>query len=228
MTRRTFLKMSAGTVCTLAALPLPSATAEQAALPFRISLAEWSLHRTIRAGKMTNLDFPRVARREFDIDCIEFVDQFFADQAKDMSYLKDLKQRANDEGVKMGLIMLDTNGDLGAQDKAERDQAVEKTFAWLDAAKFLRCHTVRVNARGPGSAEELSGRIVESCGRLADHAAQRALNVVIENHGGFSSDPAWLTDVMKAVNQPNFGTLPDFGNFPSAVNRYDAVELLMP
>lgn len=128
----------------------------------------------------------------------------------------------------MGLIMLDTNGPLGAAEKSERDQAVEKTLAWIDAARFLGCHMVRVNAYGPGSADDLRGRIVESCVRLAEFAAERGLNVAIENHGGFSSDPAWLVSVMKEVNRPNFGTLPDFGNFPDSVNRYDAVEMFMP
>ena len=196
--------------------------------PFRISLAEWSLVRTIQAGKMTNLDFPRVARRQFGIDTIEFVDQFFADKVGDRHYLDQLKQHARDEGVAMGLIMIDTNGPLGAAGKAERDQAVEKTFAWIDCARHLGCRTVRINASGPQDPDDLRGRIVESCIRLADHAADRQINVIIENHGGLSSDPDWLVSVMKAVNKPNFGTLPDFGNFPPAIDRYDAVEKLMP
>ena len=231
MKRRTFLKVSAGAIGSLSLPGLPITTIraeEHSEEPFRISLAEWSLNKTLRAGKMTNLDFPRIAKRDFDIDCIEFVDQFFADKAKDMSYLKDLKQRAEGEGVKLGLIMLDTTGDLGAGEKAERDKAVEKTFAWIEAAKFLGCRTVRVNARGPGNADELRSRIVESCARLADFAAERKLNVAIENHGGLSSDPNWLTSVMRAVDRPNFGTLPDFGNFPLETNRYDAVEMFMP
>jgi hypothetical protein len=87
---------------------------------------------------------------------------------------------------------------------------------------------VRINARGPGSADELRERIVESCTRLADYAAPRNIKIAIENHGGLSSDPQWLVSVMKAVNRPNFGTLPDFGNFPPEVNRYDAVEMFMP
>ncbi len=193
-----------------------------------ISLAEWSLNKTIRTGKMTNLDFPRVARQQFGIDCIEFVDQFFADKAKDMAYLKELKNRAESEGVTMGLIMIDTNGALGASRKATRDRAVERTFPWIDAAKFLGCRTVRVNARGGDDANELRRCVAESCAHLADYAAQRDINVTIENHGGLSSDPEWLVSVMEEVNKPNFGTLPDFGNFPKEIDRYDAVEMLMP
>jgi len=229
MNRRTFLKISAGAVCgtTAGLFRLPVTTAQETGEPFEISLAEWSLNKTIRARKMTNLDFPRVAKQEFGIDCIEFVDQFFADKAKDTDYLNELKRRAENEGVMMGLIMLDTNGPLGASRKKLRDRAVEKTFEWIDAARFLGCHTIRVNARGVEDPDELRGLMVESCTRLADYAAERNINVTIENHGGLSSDPEWLVSVMDQVNRPNFGTLPDFGNFPPEVNRYDAVERLM-
>ena len=203
-------------------------------LPFRISLAEWSLHRALEAKKITNLDFPRIAKREFGIEAVEFVDQFFADKAKDQGYLRDLKGRADGEGVYCHLIMLDTNGPLGASKQADRDKAVGKTKEWIDAAKFLGCKMVRVNAYGDGEenskagANELRERVAESCAKLADYAAQAGLQVVIENHGGLSSDSAWLTSVMKAVNKPNFGTLPDFGNFDPGQNRYDAVEALLP
>jgi sugar phosphate isomerase/epimerase len=145
-----------------------------------------------------------------------------------------LKGRADGEGVYCHLIMIDTNGPLGAADKAKRDAAVEKTKEWIDAAKFLGCKMVRVNAYGEGEenakdkADDLRDRVAESCSRLADYAAQGELAVVIENHGGLSSDAAWLTSVMKAVNKPNFGTLPDFGNFDASQNRYDSVEALLP
>jgi len=229
MNRRTFLRIGAGAVCgtTAGFFRLPVTTARQTDEPFEISLAEWSLNKTIRAGKMTNLEFPRVAKQQFGVDCIEFVDQFFADKAKDTNYLTELKRRAENEGVTMGLIMIDTNGPLGTDRKNLRDKAVEKTFEWIDAAKFLGCHTVRVNARGVEDPDELRGWMVESCTRLADYAAERNINVTIENHGGLSSDPEWLISVMDQVNRPNFGTLPDFGNFPPEINRYDAVEMLM-
>ena len=230
MKRRTFLALGTGAVFGLAGRPFarPVAVAAARPLPFKISLAEWSLNKTLRSGKMTNLDFPAVAKREFGIDCVEYVDQFFRDKASDKTYLRELKTRADGEGVESGLLMIDTTGPLGHAYASRRDAAVEKTYAWIDAAKFLGCHTVRVNARGEGTPEELLFRITESCTRLADHAAERDVNIVIENHGGPSSDPVWLTSVMKAVNKPNFGTLPDFGNFPGSVDRYDAVKMLMP
>lgn len=227
MNRRTFLKTGTAAAGALALMP-SSLLAQRGASPFKISLAQWSLNRSLRAKKFDNLDFPRVAKRDFNIDAVEFVDQFFADKSKDPAYLKELKKRADSEGVFCHLIMIDTNGPLGAAEKTARDTAVEKTFAWIDAARALGCKMVRVNAYGDGNADELRARVAESCSRLADHAAQAGLAVVIENHGKLSSDPEWLVSVMKAVNKPNFGTLPDFGNFPDETNRYDAVEALMP
>ncbi|HNR36303.1 MAG TPA: DUF1080 domain-containing protein [Candidatus Hydrogenedentes bacterium] len=222
--------VSAGTLSGLGRGLLSAMPAEAVAEdpPFQISLAEWSLNRAIRAGKFDNLDFPRVAREQFNIDCVEFVDQFFADKAKDESYLAELKKRADGEGVGCGLIMVDTNGPLGVADKSDRDKAVEKTLPWIDAAAFLGCRAVRVNAYGAENADELRGHIAESCARLADYAAERKLDLCIENHGHHSSDPDWLASVMTAVGKPNFGALPDFGNFPPETDRYDAVEKLMP
>ncbi len=231
MNRREFLFLgAAGAACLSAAgtfrIPRVSAAADDE--PFKLSLAEWSLNKSLFAKKIDNLDFARIAKKEFDIDCIEYVDQFFADKASDQTYLKELKGRADGEGVKSGLIMIDTNGPLGAADKATRDAAVEKTMRWIDAAAFLGCHSIRVNARGEKDSEELRKYIAESCARLADYAKDPGINVTIENHGQQSSDPAWLASVMKDVGKPNFGTLPDFGNFPADVDRYDAVERLMP
>ncbi len=230
MNRRMFLTLSAGvaagTIGRIGGLRSVRGGAEQ--MPFKISLAEWSLNKTLRAGKMTNLDFPRVAREKFDIDCVEFVDQFFADKVDDTSYLKELKQRGEDNGVRPGLIMLDTNGPLGASRKSVRQRAVDRTKAWIDAAGLIGCRGVRINARGSDDRDELRAGKVETCSELARYAAGGDMFVAIENHGGASSDPDWLCSVIEAVDAPNFGALPDFGNFPPAVNRYDAVEALMP
>jgi L-ribulose-5-phosphate 3-epimerase len=230
MNRRTFLQLTAGTIggFTMGWDPHAVFAQESGGEPFKISLAQWSLNKSLRAKKFDNLDFARVAKREFEIDCIEFVDQFFADKSKDQKYLAELKRRAEDENVTIGLIMIDTTGDLGTADNARRAEAVDKTLPWIDAVKFLGGHTLRINARGPGNADELRGRMAESATRLADYAAQRNLNVAIENHGGLSSNPQWLKSLFETVQRPNFGALPDFGNFPDEIDRYDAVEMLMP
>jgi L-ribulose-5-phosphate 3-epimerase len=194
---------------------------------FRISLAEWSLHNTINSGKMTNLDFPKVAKEDFGIDGIEYVNQFFKDKAKDTKYLTELKKRCDDLGVQSLLIMCDGEGELGAAKEADRQKAVENHHKWVEAAKFLGCHSIRVNAASSGSRQEQQDRAADGLSKLGDFADQYGINVLVENHGGLSSDGAWLKAVMEQVGRPNVGTLPDFGNFYE-YDRYKGVEELMP
>ena len=228
MNRRSFLKTTASAAALAAFSPSLHAIVEPVWGPYRLSLAEWSFHNSLEKGKMTHLDFPMIARKEFGIDCIEVVDQFFADKANDVQYLKKYRTRADNEGVRVGLLMVDTNGRLGAASAEERQKAIDATKTWIEAGKYMNCLTVRINAYGEGTPDELRDRLVESCSPLADFAAARNMNLVIENHGELSSDPVWLTSLIKAVNKANFGTLPDFGNFPDTTNKYDAVEMMMP
>lgn len=194
---------------------------------FGISLAQWSLHRTIRAGKLDNLQFPEFTKKEFGIEAVEYVNQFFKDKAKDQAYLKELKQRSDDNGVRNVLIMCDGEGHLGDADDKKRTQAVENHYRWVEAAKFLGCHSIRVNAHSTGSEEEQRHRVVDGLRRLSQFAGSYEINVIVENHGGLSSNGAWLASVMKEVNLPNCGTLPDFGNF-HGYDRYKGVEETMP
>jgi L-ribulose-5-phosphate 3-epimerase len=235
MHRREFLRQAAAAAA-LTVLPrlprldahAPAPEAGAPPQPFRISLAEWSLEKSLRAKKLDNLDFPRVARKDLGIEIVEYVDQFFRDKAEDAAYIAELRKRCEDEGVRSGLIMVDTAGRLAAADAAERMRAVEGHGKWIDAAKALGCHTIRVNAWGEGTPEEMRARMVESAGRLAELGAQARINVVIENHGGPSSDPEWLTGILRQVDSPWLGALPDFGNFPASIDRFAAVERLMP
>ena len=180
---------------------------------FDISLAQWSLNRAIFGGKMDNLDFAATAKKEFDINAIEYVNQFFKDKAEDSAYLTQMKKRADDNGVKSLLIMIDREGGLANLDAKERNTAVENHYKWVDAAKFLGCHSIRVNAFGEGSSEDVGKAAVEGLGRLSEFAAKSEINVIVENHGSYSSDGTWLMNVMNQVNMDNCGTLPDFGNF---------------
>ncbi len=199
---------------------------------FKISLAEWSLNRSIRDGKLNNLDFPRVAREEFGIEAIEFVNSFFKTEVDDPRYMGQLKERCADVGVKSLLIMIDGEGDLGAVDDAVRKQAVQNHQRWLEAAKFLGCHSIRVNAASAGSYEEQVKLAADGLSQLADAATKFKLNVIVENHGGLSSNGAWLAKVIATVGKNNCGTLPDFGNFQIGENewydRYQGVKELMP
>ncbi len=180
---------------------------------FKISLAQWSLNKAFFGGELDNLDFAAKAKNDFGIDAIEYVNQFFADKANDLGYLNQMKQRAADNGVKSLLIMVDREGYLGALDQSERKEAVEKHYKWVDAAKHLGCHSIRVNAFGVGSAEDVASAAVDGLGRLSEYAAKSDINVIVENHGSYSSNGAWLAGVMKSVGMDNCGTLPDFGNF---------------
>ena len=226
--RRQFLAATAASALVVRALPAPAADkpAEKAPL-FRISLAEWSLHRTLFEGKLDNLDFPRAAKRQFGIDAVEYVNQFFKDKAQDAIYLADLAKRASDEGVTNLLVMCDGLGNLGDPDATMRSKAIENHFPWVEAAKRLGCHSIRVNAASKGAFEEQQKLAVDGLSRLADYAAQMQMGVIVENHGGLSSNGEWLAGVIRAVNKPNCGTLPDFGNFHD-YDRYRGVEELLP
>jgi L-ribulose-5-phosphate 3-epimerase len=233
ITRRHFLEQSAriaagvslSSVCGLNALADPKPW-------FQISLAEWSFHKALFAGQMDHLDFAKVAQNDFGINAVEYVNQFFKDKATDRQYLTAMKQRCKDHGVESRLIMIDNEGDLGDADAARRTQAVENHYKWVDAAKFLGCFAIRVNARSTGSYDEQMDRAADGLRRLAEFAAQRGIAVIVENHGGLSSNGQWLAAVMRKVNLPNCGTLPDFGNFKlgngEEYDRYQGVRELMP
>jgi len=180
---------------------------------FDISLAQWSLHRKLKAGKMDNLDFAKVAKEEFGIHAVEYVNQFFKDKAGDEGYLGDMKKRAADLGVKSLLIMVDGEGQLGNADEAKRTQAVENHHKWVEAAKLLGCHSIRVNAASGGSYQEQVGRAADGLAKLSEFASKSDINVIVENHGGLSSNGQWLAQVIRKVGMDNCGTLPDFGNF---------------
>ncbi len=199
---------------------------------YEISLAEWSLHKTLFGGKLDHLDFAKTSKNDFGIDAVEYVNQFFKDKATDQDYLAELKKRAEGEGVKSLLIMIDGEGKLGDSDDANRTQAVENHYKWVEAAKFLGCHSIRVNAASSGSYEEQVKLAADGLRRLAEFGDQHEINVIVENHGGLSSNGAWLAEVMKTVDHPRMGTLPDFGNFNlgngKEYDRYQGVEELMP
>jgi sugar phosphate isomerase/epimerase len=199
---------------------------------FKISLAEWSLHRTLNAGELDNLDFPALAHNEFAIDAVEYVNQFFKDKARDTAYLSDLKTRADDNGVKSLLIMCDGEGALGDPDDAARTFAVENHHRWVEAAQFLGCHSIRVNAQSDGTPDEQRDLAVDGLSRLTEFAAPFGINVIVENHGGISSNGEWLASVISAVGHSGCGTLPDFGNFRIEegvwYDRYQGMTELMP
>ena len=215
-------------------------------MDFEISLAQWSLHRSLYAGELDHLDFAKISKENFGIDAIEYVNSFFFEKAEDKSYLKEMKNRADDYGVKSLLIMCDNEGSLGDPDNQKRQKAVENHYKWHEAAKYLGCHSIRVNAylteslhgfevgdyTKTGSYENQVSLAADGLRKLTEFGANIGINTIVENHGGLSSDGAWLASVMKAVDHPMCGTLPDFGNFRIEgdrwYDRYKGVKELMP
>ncbi|WP_041823798.1 sugar phosphate isomerase/epimerase family protein [Leadbetterella byssophila] len=233
--------------------------AEETASDYTISLAQWSLHKSffgdalngnwqefgrllreapdsLLQGPLKPIDFPSIAK-SYGISTIELVNTFYYGKAKDMAYWEDFKKRCDEAGVNVGLIMCDALGDLGNADEAERQKAVENHYPWVDVAAYLGAHTIRVNAAGQGTAEEVAANAADGLKKLGEYAATKGINVVVENHGGYSSDGSWLSGVMKTVNMSNVGTLPDFGNFcmergpegcTKSYDMYKGIEELMP
>jgi sugar phosphate isomerase/epimerase len=214
--RRRFLARSSATVAAAATgglftscsekVETETTPTEEEGTLFEISLAQWSLHRALKEGKLDNLDYPKYTKETFGIHAIEWVNQFFfvehgtlGYQPKDQAYLPDA---------------------------VKRTAAVEGHYAWLDAAKFLGCHSLRVNAASDPTLnpEMQSDLCTEGLRRLSEKAATMGLNVIVENHGGLSSNGAWLAQAIKNVGLPNCGTLPDFGNFYVVKNRGDVAQ----
>lgn len=199
---------------------------------FELSLAQWSLHRQLQGGQLDNLDFPVVAAERFGLRAVEYVNSFFKDKAEDGAYLEQLRGRAEAAGVRNLLIMIDGEGQLADPDDEARARAIQNHVPWIDAAAALGCHAIRVNAGGSGPRDAMAARAADSLRRLADRGADRGIAVIVENHGGPSSDGSWLADVMRRADHPGVGTLPDFGNFHIGegqwYDRYQGVAELMP
>ena len=246
ISRRKFLRQSSLTAGALMMYPALKAMVQQQGL--EISLAEWSYHRSIEAGKLDHVDFAMKAKNEFGISAVEYVNGLFGSKktnfkeaGKSSKYLSEMLKRSKDAGVVNHLIMVDEEGDLAGLKEKDRLKAVDNHRKWLEAAKFLQCKTVRVNLHGDGPTEDKKKVSIDSLGRLGAMAATMDLNVVVENHGSDSSKGFWLASIMKEVNKPNVGTLPDFGNFcithpwgttqdgcDDAYDRYKGIEEMLP
>ncbi len=248
MNRKTFLnKLALTTIGGTAMLSAPFALAGYSKarndLFFKISLAQWSLHKTyfgdsikdgfanfgqalqnnpgdLLRGTENPLYFAKYTREKFDIDAIEYVNTFYFDKAENQQYLNELKNVADNEGVSSVLIMCDAEGALGDQNPDAQRQAVENHYKWVNMAKFLGCHSIRVNASSQGSYEEQMERSAEGLRSLSEYAASEDINIIVENHGGLSSNGEWLVDTIRMVDLPNCGTLPDFGNFRISEDEY--------
>jgi len=234
-TRREFVKsaLSIG-AASLAARPLLLADHHKKGEKwFDISLAQWSLHRAFRGGQMDAMDFAKITKAKFGIKAIEYVNQFYRENFSD-SVVKELKKRSSGEGVQNILIMCDGLGNLGDPSKSGRRQTVDNHKVWAEAAKELGCHSIRVNAKSVGTYDEQMKLAAEGLRMLGEYGDSIGINVIVENHGGLSSNGAWLAGVMKKADHHRVGTLPDFGNFiidrktGESYDRYKGTKELMP
>lgn len=221
-TRRAFLKSSS---LALASISTGVVSCSAKTNDFPISLAQWSLHNMLFDGKLDNLDWAKFTKETFGITALEYVNQFFCEgkwmegkhgmQPKSDDYIDDMVKRASDLGMTNVLLMCDGVGNLGNPDEAKRKDAVEGHYSWLEIAKKLGCHSIRVNSRSDDKlpADEQSKLCAEGLRSLSEYAAKMNIGVLVENHGGLSSDGAWLAKTLRAVGLDNCGSLPDFGNF---------------
>ncbi|NUM54938.1 MAG: TIM barrel protein [Candidatus Hydrogenedentes bacterium] len=215
--------------------------AVHAARDYKISLAAWSLHRTIgtETGKTPMLDMPKMSRQEWDIEGIELVNRMLAEFDKsfpDMKpYLDKLAKNAADNKVSILLTMVDGEGNIGDEKEDARKDAVTRHKKWLDICEYLGCHSMRMNwagaprdiAKDAAALDAFIQRSVPGFRELCEYGDKKNQYVIIENHGGASSDPAAMEKLMAAVDHPRFGTLPDFGNFPQGADIYDGIDRLM-
>ena len=206
---------------------------------FSISLAQWSLHKSMSrwtakgyTDGLDPLEFPVIARQQFGIDAVEYVNTFYFEKIREKSYLVELNNRCKGEGVTNVLIMVDSEGNLGDPEEEKRIKAVSNHFRWVEAARTLGCHSIRVNADSSGSWDEQMKLASDGLRSLCEFADNFDINVIVENHGGISSNGKWLSSVMEMVNHPRVGTLPDFGNFKindeEEYDRYQGMTELMP
>jgi L-ribulose-5-phosphate 3-epimerase len=221
------------------------------AAPYLISLSQWSLHRRLlgrrlpflrraahfvrewfteapRGVEMDPLDFPVVARREFGLSAVDYIGYFYAPRLRERSYLPALKVRAEGEGVRSLLVTCADEGAIGHADPKQRARIAAAHVKWLDMAAYLGCHSVSLRAESSGTREERAARVADGLRALAEHAEPRGLNVLVENHLGFSSDSAWLKDVMARAGHARLGLLPDWGNFAAGSDVYGEVAGMMP
>jgi sugar phosphate isomerase/epimerase len=242
--RRSFIKNVSGLTAGLTTLGMVpgmlNACTCTGKMFFSISLAQWSLHRYFKrwtdagytGGEEDPLDFAAITRNEFGIEGLEYVNTFYFEKINEAGYLSELKNRSESEGMKNLLIMVDAEGQLGDPDDASRKQSVSNHYRWVEAARFLGCHSIRVNAGSEGSWDEQMKLAADGIHSLCEFADDLEINVIVENHGHLSSNGEWLGGVMKMIDHPRAGTLPDFGNFliseDEEYDRYKGVAELMP
>ena len=230
MKRKEFIKLASTSALGISSLGYMSLQKPKE-LFFKLSLAQWSLHKNIKYGDMDPYEFAQVAK-SFNFSGIEYVTALYDNVMKvrdgDMSkaitfWARKNKKLAEINDIKNVLIMIDEIEGLAEENKSRRLKAVENHKMWIDAAEIMGCESVRLNLYGSSNAEKWKDLSVKSLSELGSYAKISGVNVIVENHGRISSDIPKLMDVIYGVDMDNVGTLPDFGNFCMADEGYGSV-----
>lgn len=231
MTRRRFMETITAAGAAAGAIGLfksPRAIATPHAVKDDISLAQWALVDEIRAGKWKTLDFARIAKQDFGINGIEYVNTLFENPTA--AYLAQLKQNVADQGVTSVLIMVDDEGETCTPDKAERKQTVINHQKWIDIAHYLGCHAIRTNCRGKqgDDPQEALKWSADTYNQMLEYAVPANISILIENHGGFSNDADWMAALFKMVNSLYFGSYPDWRSPGKEFDNYAYIQKMLP
>jgi L-ribulose-5-phosphate 3-epimerase len=215
---------------TLLATPLAFAAAAAAQTQQAVSLAAWSFSGSFFQGRWKLLELPGIMRERLGIDALEHVNQFFENPT--LNYLARLKKACSDAGVRSTILMVDNEGSTASPDKAERHLSAVAHRKWIDIGHYLGCHSVRINVYGGAQNWKtdtgLIDRAAETIHWMLDYAKGSGVNIIVENHGGASSDPDVLVALVKKVNHPNFGLLADLGNWNRGDDRYANSRKILP
>lgn len=186
---------------------------------FKLSLAQWSFHRSIKYNNLSPYEFARLAS-ELDFEGLEYVSTLYPDVMKSddktsaiNSFIEKNNSLAAQYKMKNVLIMVDEEGNLSTSNKNERLEAIENHKLWINAAHKMGCGAIRLNLHGEEDEELWIKNSIASLEMLSEFAKPLNVNIIVENHGGNSSNASLLMKVINQVSFDNCGTLPDFGNF---------------
>jgi L-ribulose-5-phosphate 3-epimerase len=193
----------------------------------KLAVQQYSFNRQLRDGSLEILDYPKIVVEGTGIKALEYFNGHIEDKAGDTSFFRELKQRCNDLGVTNTMMLCRSSIPLDSPDAKKRAQSVDEMKVWLEATKTLGGTTIRVDCKSPGKYDEKKQHAADGLNALCDVAESMKMDIVVENHGGHSSNGKWLAELMQIVNRPNCGSLPDFQNFKD-YDPYQGVEDLMP
>ena len=198
----------------------------------KISLQCYSFASSLFTKKMNIIDFPKIVREDFNIDAAEYWNRPMVEKRRDSNFIRELNKRTNDYGLENTFMLVDLinfqtgeSKSLCSRDKIERNFAIEEHKEWIEFSKAIGCKGIRVNLWSDNmTRSEVKSISQDSLGELLEFSNKINMSIVIENHGGYTSDAKWLIDLIKSINHPKLGTLPDFGTRNFCIKRAPKTE----